>query len=61
MATTIEGASFQSFQLYTFLLLLFALPVIGIYVTWKRGFARWSSPYLDLVVLDILLVLPYFS
>jgi hypothetical protein len=56
MATTLEGTSFQSWLLYTFLLLLLALPVIGIYVAWKRGFARWSSPYFALVVLDILIV-----
>jgi hypothetical protein len=60
MATTLEGTSFQSLLLYTFLLLLIALPVIGIYVAWKRGFARWSAPYLGLVALDILLVLPIF-
>jgi hypothetical protein len=61
MATTLEGTRFQSWLLNTFLFLLVALPVIGIYVAWKRGFARWSSPYLGLVVLDILLVLPIFS
>ena len=60
MATTLEGTSFQSWLLNTFLSLLFVLPMIGIYVAWKRGFARWSSPYLGFVVLDILLVLPIF-
>lgn len=61
MATTLEGTSFQSWLLYTFLFLLVALPVIGFYVAWKRGFARWSSPYLALVVLDILLVFPIIA
>jgi hypothetical protein len=61
MAATLEGTSFQSLLLYTFLFLLVALPVIGFYVAWKRGFARWSSPYLALVVLDILLVFPIIA
>jgi hypothetical protein len=59
-ATTLEGTSFQSWLMYTFLLLLIALPAIGIYVAWKHGFKRWSAAYLGLAVLDILLVLPIF-
>jgi hypothetical protein len=61
LATTLEGINFQSILLYTFFLLLIALPVIGIYIAWKRGFARWSAPYLGLVLLDILFILPIFS
>ena len=61
MAATLEGTSFNSWLLYTLLILLVALPVIGVYVAWKRGFTRWSFPYLALVVLDILLVFPIIA
>ena len=47
--------------MYLFILLLYTLPVIGVVLASKRGFPRWSSSYLALLVLDLLLLPVIFS
>jgi hypothetical protein len=63
-AVCLEGTSNQSFLFpllgYVSILLLFALPAFVIPIAWECGFPRWSSPYLGLVMLDILLISPIF-
>ena len=65
VATTLEGTSAESWYsllpVYIFLLLLYALPVIGVLLAFKHGFPRWSSSYLALLVLDLLLLPVIFS
>jgi len=65
LATSIEGTSSQSFlaylPVYFFILLLYALPAIGIPMAVKRGIPRWSSSYLGLLLVDIMLLPIIFS
>jgi len=65
LATTIEGTSAQSWlsllPMYTFILLLYALPAIGVPLAVKGGIPRWSSPYLALLVVDLMLLPIIFS
>ena len=65
LATTIEGTSAQSWlsflPMYIFILLLYALPAIGVPLAVKGGIPRWSSPYLALLVVDLMLLPIIFS
>jgi hypothetical protein len=66
IAVCLEGAGNQSILFpvlgYIFILLLFALPAGFLPIAWEGGIPRWSSPYLGLVMLDLLLLFPiYFT
>jgi hypothetical protein len=65
LATTLEGTSNQTLlsflPVYILIFLLYALPAIGVPLAVKRGIPRWSSPYLALLVLDLLLLPVLFS
>jgi hypothetical protein len=59
LATTLEGTSqngLTGILVYVFILLLFALPAVGIPLAWECGFQRWSSSYLAIAALDVLLL-----
>lgn len=47
VATTVEGTSTENWYsflpVYIFILLLYALPAVGIPLAVKRGIPRWSS------------------
>ena len=60
LATTIEGTSAESWYSFlpvvTFIVLLYALPAIGVPLAVKRGIPRWSSSYLGLLLVDLMLL-----
>jgi hypothetical protein len=65
LATTLEGTSNQTLlsflPVYILIFLLYALPAVGVPLAMKRRFPRWSSPYLALLGLDLLLLPVIFS
>jgi len=60
LATTLEGTSTESWYSFlpvvTFIVLLYALPAIGVPLAVKRGIPRWSSSYLGLLLFDLMLL-----
>ena len=60
LATTLEGTSaerwYSILPVYIFIFLLYALPAIGVPLAVKRGIPRWSSSYLGLLLVDLMLL-----
>jgi hypothetical protein len=65
LATTLEGSGNQGWlsylPMYILIALLYALPTIAVPVAVKSGVPRWSSGYLGLLVIDLMLLPLIFS
>ena len=65
VATIVEGISTENWysflSVYIIFLLLYALPAVGIPLAVKRGIPRWSSSYLALLLVDLMLLPILFS